>query len=143
VLAALTTCRNVIGLASARAVAPLLCVAGLTSCATESGTLLDSDLPMPPEMTLRSSNDLQREGPAIVNGWFILWGRVDDVNVTADATASRFEASGWRQTERHMLTKRAALTFAKDDRVCLVEIDARRVDPWSSVATVRVRRAGG
>jgi hypothetical protein len=113
-----------------------------TGCSSTPTTLVESDVPVPPGMQVCFSQGLKRNGPALSGGWFVLWGKVTDAQAQANATAARFAENGWRETHREMLPKLAKLTFTKDVRTCRVDIDARRVDPQSSSASLTVTSSG-
>lgn len=115
-----------------------IALSALSACSTAPTHFVESDVPVPVGMTVRYSTDLKREQGVLSSGWFILWGNITDVNKTANGTVTRFEEDGWRLVEKSISAKRAALTFAKDSRTTRIDIDARRIDPGSSSATVRV-----
>ncbi|MFO0827368.1 MAG: hypothetical protein U0572_04390 [Phycisphaerales bacterium] len=124
-----------------RRLAPLIILL-LAGCSSTPTTLVESDVPIPPGMQVCFSEGLKRNGPALTAGWFVLWGNVVDAEQQANATSERFSENGWRETDRIMLPKLAKLTFAKDTRTVLVDIDARRVDPGSSSASITVTSGG-
>lgn len=116
-------------------------VALLGGCSSDHAlTLLESDVPAPPEMDVRYSFDIVRDGGELSGGRFVLAGRVDDVAVAADETSSRFTTNGWEVRERTLAAAQATLVFAKGTRTVRVEIEKRRIDPQMSSAIVLVQR---
>ena len=120
------------------AACPLLPMGG---CASDHPlTLLESDVPAPPEMDVRYSFDIVRDGGELSGGRFVLAGRVDDVVKVADETSSRYTSSGWTVRERTVMPAQAVLVFEKGSRTARVEIEKRRIDPQMSSAIVVLRR---
>ncbi len=104
-------------------------------------TLLDSDVPTPPEMDVRYSFDIVRDGGELSGGRFVLAGSVQDIVVAADETVARYAASGWEVRERVVLPAQATLVFAKGARTSRIEIEKRRIDPQMSSAIVQLQRS--
>jgi hypothetical protein len=123
--------------------AALLAAAVLSGCGSDRPfTLLDSDVPAPPEMDVRYSFDIARSGGLLSRGRFILSGVVEDINAAANDTVTRYAENGWTLKEQAMLPSLAKLVFVKDQRTATVELIRRRVDPEMSSAVVVVGNAG-
>jgi hypothetical protein len=101
-------------------------------------TLVESDVPLPPEMDVRFASEIDRSGGTLMGGRFLLSGDVRTLKATVDETVLRFSSNGWTEAERTISAERAALLFRKDDRTVRVEIDRRRIDPGMSTALVLV-----
>lgn len=108
------------------------------ACSSTPDTLLESDIPVPPDMVVRYSTDIRREGSTLTGGDFLLAGSVEHLQKSVDTTVERFTSAGWKETSRQMQWALAVLEFSKGPRTCRVEIDARRVDPRMSKTVMRV-----
>lgn len=105
-------------------------------------TLVDSDVPVPPEMDVRYAFDIARNGGELSAGRFILSGTVMDVAAAADDTVARYGENGWTLSSRTMQESAATLVFTKGARTSTVEIARRRIDPEMSSAVIVVSRTG-
>jgi hypothetical protein len=111
----------------------------MTACGSDHPlTLLDSDVPTPPEMDVRYSFDIVKSGGALSGGRFILSGEVESLADAAEETVQRYSTNGWSLRERRMQTAQALLVFEKGGRTVTVDIQKRRVDPEMSSAVVVV-----
>jgi hypothetical protein len=115
-----------------------LILSALQACSSTPTHFVESDVPIPADTKVRYSTELKRTDGKLTGGWFILWGEILDINKTTSETITRYSNDGWELVEERLLPKQADLRFAKDSRIVRVIIDARRIDPWSSSATVRV-----
>jgi hypothetical protein len=116
---------------------------GAAGCGSKSTTILESDVPTPPEFEVRFSEGISRSEGALAEGRFVLSGEVKDLGRLATETAARYTGGGWREIRREIEADRAILVFAKDRRQVEVEIDRRRVQPAMSTAIVTVGASAG
>lgn len=119
-----------------------LVLSALQACSSTPTHFVESDVPIPADTQVRYSTELKRTDGKLTGGWFILWGEILDVRKTTAETITRYRNDGWQLAEERLLPKQADLRFTKDTRTVRVIIDGRRIDPWSSSATVRVANLG-
>lgn len=130
-------------LAAAASLLVAIGAGSLGGCGSDHAfTLLESDVPAPPEMAVRHSFDIARDGGELSAGRFILAGAMVDLDQAVEETIARYSGNGWALRERRMQTAHAALTFEKGTRTAVVELIQRRVDPEMSTAVIIVGRAG-
>jgi hypothetical protein len=120
-----------------------LVLVGTAGCGSKSATILESDVPMPPEFEIRFSEGIRRSEGLLAEGRFLLSGEVKDLERLTSETSARYAGGGWRQVRREVDRDRAVLVFAKDRRQVEVEIDRRRIQPAMSTAIVTVTPAVG
>jgi hypothetical protein len=114
----------------------------LVGCAGDAPlTLLESDVPAPPEMEVRLSTNVVRDGGELSGGRFVMAGPIEDLAKAVEDTVSRYESNGWSVVGREVGAAAATLRFSKSTRAVTVELQRRRIDPGMSSAIVLVERA--
>jgi hypothetical protein len=122
--------------------APLASLVLLVGCAGDAPlTLLESDVAAPPEMQVRLSTDVVRDGGELSGGRFVMSGPIKDLGKAVEDTVARYESNGWSVLSRDVSAAAATLRFAKSTRAVTVELQRRRIDPGMSSAVVLVERS--
>lgn len=120
------------------ALATSLAALAVAGCSSTPDTILESDVPLPPGLSVRVSSDVTRSDGQLSGGFFLLYGEIDDPVRLAGETRERFVLKGWRGSTVYDSPHRVRLEFTKDRRVAEVELVSRRVDPMMSSGSVRL-----
>jgi len=116
----------------------LVAAALAVGCASGPDTILESDVPLPPGLSIRASSEVDRRDTTLTGGFFVLYGEIDDPIRLGRETAARFATYGWRATPLYESPHRVRLECVKGTRRATVELVSRRIDPMMSSGTVRL-----
>ena len=108
----------------------LLCV--LTGCTAKPKMLLDSDVPAPPDMENRLTDDIRRRGGDLVSAKAVYAGTIVDASGRLGAISNRFRDSGWKVSRSSGDGISAVGVFAKGDRRCRVRVSKNELAPSMS-----------
>ena len=108
----------------------LLCL--LAGCSAKPKMLLDSDVPAPPEMDNRLTDDIRRRGGALVSAKAVYAGMVVDASGRLDVISNRFRDNGWTLVRSSGDAVSAVGIYAKSDRRCRVRVSKNELAPSMS-----------
>lgn len=107
-------------------------------CSSTPDTILESDVPLPPGLSVRASSDVARSEGQLSAGFFLLYGEIDDPVRLGTETRGRFLNAGWQGIVTYESPRLVRLEFTKGRRAAKVELVSRRIDPMMSSGSVRL-----
>ena len=108
----------------------LLCT--LAGCSMKPKVLLDSDVPAPPEMDNRQTEDIRRRGADLVSAKAVYAGMIVDASSKLNGISNRFRDNGWMVSRSSGDGIFAVGIYAKDDRRCRVRVSKNELAPSMS-----------
>lgn len=112
------------------AILPLAALA-LVGCSHDT-MLLESDVPVPQEMTTVRSADIRRSGGTVSGGSFLLAGDVENARRSVTKCAKRFDENGWKTVKIDGNADASTAIFTKDTRTAELTLRRRSLEPRMS-----------
>ena len=108
----------------------LICI--LAGCSAKPKMLLDSDVPAPPDMDNRLTDDIRRRGGELVSAKAVYAGMIVDASGRLAEISNRFRDSGWMISRSSGDGVSAVGIYAKGDRRCRVRVSKNELAPSMS-----------
>lgn len=102
---------------------------GILGACSSGQTLLESDVPLPPNMESVRSADIRRAGGTVTGGRFVLAGSVSDARDALDETIERYRSNGWSLVDSARGLDHSTAVFRKGSRTATVSIERRTLSP--------------
>lgn len=101
-------------------------------------TVLESDIPAPPDLESRHATGVDQRGEVLTGGRFTYRGSVGETDAYADEIVGLYAERGWTLWRREVGPGHGKIFFRKDSRQVEVNYRVNPIDPAMGSATVLV-----